>query len=235
MTQPCLVTKNLAILQLENGRSPRGLLVEHCHHILLEILGIGGGGVAFDGGAVSGNQEFGEVPLDVAVLFHALADGLEEGFGSLCLQSMVFLGGCLRFEILENRVGICAVDIDFFHNLESYAIVQLAETLNLAVAARVLRGILIARKTNHNQSLVLEFLVQCFQTCKLRSETALARCVDNQQHLTLKLLEIEFLTSTCESLKIVNLCHIFNLEIIYIVHDIKLENKIYIASDIFRF
>ena len=126
---------------------------------------------------------------------------------SFSLQTLILLGGSLCLQIFEDGFGSWTIDITLFHNLEGYAVVQLAELLNLTVRTGVLLLELVAGEADNDQSLVLVFLVQFLQSCKLRSETTLAGCVDNQQYLTLELSEIQFLTSARLSLEIINLCH----------------------------
>ena len=145
------------------------------------------GSITLDGFTVLRNQEFGEIPLDVAVLLHALADGLEESLGSLSLQTVVLLGGSLSLQILKDGLGIGAVDIALLHDLECHTIVQLTELFNFAVISRILLLELVTGETDNHQSLVLILLVQFLQSCELGRKTTLAGCVHHQQYLTLKL------------------------------------------------
>ena len=116
-----------------------------------------------------------------------LREGLQQGAGSLCLQSLVFLGGCLCLQILEDGLGFFTVNITLSHNLEGHAIVHLAELLNLFIALGVLLLELVAGEADDDEPLVLILLVQLLQSCELRGESTLAGCVHNQQYLTLKL------------------------------------------------
>ena len=123
------------------------------------------------------------------------------------LQTLILFGGSLCLQIFEDGFSSWTIDITLFHNLEGYAVVQLAELLNLSVVTWILFLELVAGETDNDQSLVLVFLVQFLQSCKLRSETTLAGCVDNQQYLTLELSEINLLAFARLSLEIINLCH----------------------------
>ena len=57
--------------------------------------------------------------------------------------------------------------------METYAIVHLAELLNLFIAFRVLLLELVAGETDDNESLVLILLIQFLQSCELRGESTL--------------------------------------------------------------
>ena len=116
---------------------------------------------------------------------------------------------CLALQICEDGVLIGTVDVNLLHNLECHAIVQLTELAYLIVSAWILLCKLVAWESDDNEALVLILFIQLLQTLELRSETTLAGCVDNQQHLTFELGEIQFLTFARKSLEIENLFHCF--------------------------
>ena len=78
-------------------------------------------------------------------------------------------------------MGVCAIDVHFGHHGEAYAVVFLAKTGNLTVAAFVLRAKLVAGKTQNYQAPAAKLLVQRFQAGKLGREAAGAGGVDHQQ------------------------------------------------------
>src|SRR6056297_576516 len=96
--------------------------------VLAEVFGFGGGRVALDDFTLAVNQELGEIPLDA---------GTAQGAA----------GGCL--EVLEQRVGIAAVDVDLAEHGEGDAVVELAEFADVCVAAGVLAAELVAGEAEH--------------------------------------------------------------------------------------
>ena len=156
------------------------LCLQHGFDVLFKIFRFDYRRIALNRLAVLGNEEFGEVPLDIALGFGAVADAFEEGFGGFGFETFVLLGRRLLFEVHENRVGILSVDIDLLHDLEGHAIVELAELLDLSVRTRILLLELVAGETDDDQPLVFVLLVQFFQTLELRRETALAGGVNDQ-------------------------------------------------------
>src|SRR5262249_41627961 len=70
---------------------------------------------------------------------------------------------------------------------------ELAERRDLVVVARVLAAELVARKAEHDESLVLVRLPQRLQALELRREATLAGGVDDQQHLALVAVELDAL------------------------------------------
>ena len=168
---------------------------------MLKIFGLGGGSISHDGFSIFRDQELGEVPLDVAIFLDTLTDGLEEGLGGFGFESVILLNGSLGFEVLKNGFSGCAIHINLFHDLERHPIVQLTELLDLAIITGILLLELVAGKANDDQSSVLILLVQFLQSCKLGSETALAGCINNQQHLAFKLGEIKLFPSAVKALK----------------------------------
>ena len=89
------------------------------------------------------------------------------------------LGG----EPLPERMRLVAVDVDLAHHRKADAVVELAERGDLVVRARVLGAELVAREADHDQALVAVVLPELLEAGELRREAALARGVDDQQHL----------------------------------------------------
>ena len=178
-------------------------------NVLLDVLRSRGGSVALDDSAVAVDEELGEVPKDVTILLHTLADALEEFPGGLGLQSAIFLGGSLSLEVLEYGFSIGAVDIGLGHQREGHAVVQAAELSDLVIGAGLLSGELVAREADDHETLVLIFLIKGLQAVVLRGETALGCCVDYHQNLAFKLGEVNLYTLVTEGFKIVNISHDF--------------------------
>jgi len=83
-------------------------------------------------------------------------------------------------------VGIRAVHVDFREHRKRDAEIHLAEFRDVGVRAGLLLAELIARKTEHRESSARILFVQRFEPSVLRREAALARGVDDQQHLALE-------------------------------------------------
>ena len=93
--------------------------------------------------AVAIDEEFGKIPFDRLGAEHA---------GSLFLQ------------IVVQRMGIVAIDVDLVEHRETYTVVQLAEFLNLPAGARLLRAKLVTGKPSTDfKPVVLILPVQVFQ------------------------------------------------------------------------
>ena len=105
-------------------------------------------------------------------------------------------------------MSIIAIDVDFLHDLECNAIVELTEALNLAVGAWVLMVELVTGEPYRHQSTVLILLVQLLKPLELRSEATLASCVDNEQHLAFELSKVKFLALASKCLKVLYCFHI---------------------------
>ena len=118
------------------------------------------------------DQELGEIPADVAGERRILAR-----------QHHV------------KRMAVRAVDFELVEHRKGHVVFAGAELFDLRVRARLLAAKLVARKTEHDQSLVLVFLVERLQRGVLRSESAFRRDVDDKQHLALIRLERRSLPS----------------------------------------
>ena len=76
------------------------------------------------------------------------------------------------------------IDVQLGEQREAHRILGRAEALNLIGRARLLRSELIARKSEHLETLPVVLLIECFQLLVLRGQTTLRGNVDHQQHLT---------------------------------------------------
>ena len=119
-------------------------------------------GITLDHAAIFADQKFGEIPFD------GLA--AQETWG-LCGQPLV------------ERVGVAAIDLDFFHHGEGHTVIALAETANVWVRAWILAAKLIAGKSEQGQALACVVLVQFFQSGELGGEAAGTRGVNDQHDL----------------------------------------------------
>ena len=119
--------------------------------------------VAFDYVALAIDEELGEVPANAAA---------EEA-------------GLLVFEELVERVGGVAVDVDFAEDGEFDAIVQVTERFDVGVGAGLLMSELIAREAEDFESARVVLGVELLQTFVLRSESALAGGVHDEQDFAL--------------------------------------------------
>ena len=109
--------------------------------------------VALDDLAVAADQELGEVPLDLvgAVCVRPdLRDGVVE---AAVLRAEV--AGRLGAQLLVQRVGVRAVDLDLGEHREGHVVGGLAEVLDLLVAAWLLLLELVAGKPEDLQAAIL--------------------------------------------------------------------------------
>ena len=118
--------------------------------------------IALEYRAVGADEELGEVPLDRL--------GTEKA-------------GLLRLEVFVERVRLHTVHVDLCEQRESDAVVPGAELLDLCFAPRLLVPELITGETEHDQTLVPEFVVERLQSHVLRREPTLARNIDDEQCL----------------------------------------------------
>src|SRR5690606_14257487 len=127
-----------------------------------EVLGLVPGGVAGHHLAVSVHQELGEVPLD--------GPGAEDPRG-------------LGLEVLEEGMGVVAVDLELGEEGKTDPVIELAELADFVVAPRVLLAELVAGEAEDTQAPVLVLPVQGLETLELGGKAAFAGGVDDQQHL----------------------------------------------------
>ena len=99
---------------------------------------------------------------------------------------------------------------------------DLAEFLDFFIGSRILFIELVAREAEDFQALVLVFLIQFLKACKLRCESALACCIDDQNNLAFILRERNFLALHGGACKIIN-AH-------YVSSFILKHKKIYFSS-----
>ena len=128
--------------------------------------------VAFDHLALAANQKLREVPLD------AFAQGSRRGV----------------LEVLKQRIGAAAVDLDLAEHGEAHAIVELAKRHDLVLAARVLAAKLIAGEAQHREAPIPVTLIQRFQPRELRCESAARGGVHDQQNMAPIILQRVVLT-----------------------------------------
>ncbi len=62
---------------------------------------------------------------------------------------------------------------------------------------------LIARETDDNKTAFFILLVKFFKPCKLWGESTLACCIHYEKGFSFELVEIQFLSCTCERLEII--------------------------------
>jgi KUP system potassium uptake protein len=126
--------------------------------------------VALQHPALAIDQELGEVPLDRLAAKQA---------------------GLFRLEVLVHRRRIVAIHVDFREQRKRHAVVDLAELRDLVLGPGFLRTELVARESQHFESLGVIFLVERFEALVLRREAALAGRVDHQKHLVVIPIELD--------------------------------------------
>jgi hypothetical protein len=93
--------------------------------------------------------------------------------------------------VLEQRRGLRAVDVDLREHREGDAVIELAELLDLLLAAWLLAAELVAREAEHLEALAVQLAVELLEALVLRREAALACRVDDQEHLALVARELD--------------------------------------------
>ncbi len=161
-----------------------GLLHRHdrgnrLEQIGLERLGLGGRRPAANDLALVVDQELLKVPLDALEAQQA---------------------GLLGLEPLEEGAGVVAVDVDLGHDGEGDAVVDLAELLDLFVAAGFLAAELVAGEAEHGKvagRLLRDGLPHLLEPGVLRGEAALGSRVDDQDHLFAVVREVDLIALLC--------------------------------------
>ena len=212
-----VVGAKLTILAIVCHGAPQLFVFQESFDVGLEVLGLSGWSIALDVRTVARDEELCKIPFDVAVLLHALADGLEEHGCALGLQTMVLLGRHLLLEILEDRLCSGAVDIGLLHDLERHPIVELTEFLNLAVTAGILLLELVTGEANDDETLITILLIEFFKAGKLRRKATLAGRIDDEEHFPAKLFKIQFLALAREGFEVVDCCHSFCVYLIILL------------------
>src|SRR5207247_9552362 len=87
------------------------------------------------------------------------------------------------------RVRRRTVDVDLSEHRKGHAVVSLAEGADLALRTGLLPPELVAREAEHLEASGMKPLEEAFQTFVLRRETALARGIHDEQHLTAELAQ----------------------------------------------
>ncbi len=110
-------------------------------------IGLGAGCKSRGDFTIAANEEFLEIPGDLPLL------------GRLRIE---------RRQVLVKVTGIVTVDFDLFKQRKINAILGAAERLDFRRLARLLATELIARESQHHQSLIMVLLVQFLQLLVLR-------------------------------------------------------------------
>src|SRR5207237_1398462 len=97
--------------------------------------------------------------------------------------------GLRTLQIIVQRMRIAAIDFYLGEHRKRDLVVGRAELLDLQRVATLLHAELVAGKSQHRKAARPEFLLQRFEPAILRRESAGARGVHDQEHLTLESLE----------------------------------------------
>ena len=120
------------------------------------------GAIAFNRLALFVDEEFCEIPFD-----------------GLCTEQAGFGG----FQKAIQRMGIGAVDLDFFKQRKADVEIRFTKLRDVCAASWFLLAKLITGEGQHRKPARPVLLVQVFQVTVLRREAAAAGRVDDQQHL----------------------------------------------------
>ena len=129
------------------------------------------------------DQEFCEIPLD--------------GFRSK-------YPGLRRFQVTIKRMCLRTVDIDLRKQWKRHSVVQTAETQNFALGPGLLSSELIAGESQNHEALILVLFIKGFQSLVLRSESAFAGDVDDQQNFSTECRKRNFISVDCLRVEVVN-------------------------------
>src|SRR6478672_2293770 len=107
---------------------------------------------------------------------------------------------------------IAAVDVDLLEQGKADLIFAVAELGDLFGVARLLAAELVAGKAEHGKAARRQLAVQRLQPLILRGEAAFARGVDDEQHLSLELLQGNVLSRQRLGGEIIDARHMFALQ-----------------------
>src|SRR5690606_14960401 len=93
--------------------------------------------------------------------------------------------------LFRSRMCGLAIDIAFLEHRKTDAVLALAKRPDFIRPARLLLAKLIAGKTEKLESARAVSFIQCFETLVLRSESAFACGVDDQQHLAGEIAQVD--------------------------------------------
>src|ERR1700720_2408645 len=117
---------------------------------------------------------------------HHLARAVDQEFGKIPFDGRAEQAGLRLLQILIQRMGVAAIDVDLGKHRKGDGIVAGAELFDLRGVTGLLATELVARKSENRKAARTKFLMQRLETPVLRRESASARGVDDQQHLTLE-------------------------------------------------
>ena len=110
--------------------------------------------------------------------------------------------GCAALRNRYSGAAPVAVDLDLGEHGEVDVVLRGRELEDLGVGARFLGAELVAREAEHLH--VVELVVERTQTCVLRREASSARDVDDHEHLTAELFEVDQIAGDARHLELVD-------------------------------
>lgn len=128
---------------------------------------------------------------------------IDEELGEIPLHAAAKEAAQFAFEVLEHRMGVATVHIDFLEHREAHAVIDLAKLADLTGSTGLLVAELVARETEHNDTAVFVLAVQCLEPFVLRCESAFAGGIDHEHDLSGVLLHVNGLTTQRVGLKFV--------------------------------
>jgi AcrR family transcriptional regulator len=161
--------------------------------------------VALDDRAVAADKELGEVPLD---LVGAVRLGPDPGddLVEVAVRGAEVAGRLGPQELVE-RVRAWPVDLDLAEHRERDVVVGRAEVLDLRVGPRLLPLELVAREAEDLKAAVLVGAVERLKALILRRQAALARHVDDEQHLARVVAQGDLAAVGSGRREVVRACH----------------------------
>jgi hypothetical protein len=94
------------------------------------------------------------------------------------------------FQRTKEWVLIFSVHFDLFEYWECDGIVAVDEVLNLLLCPRSLSAELVARESEHNESVVFIPAIELFQPFVLGCKAAFAGCVDDKYHIAAVVVQV---------------------------------------------
>src|SRR4051794_32309362 len=118
-----------------------------------------------------------------------LAGTIDQEFGEIPFDRRAEQPGPLTLQIGVQRMSVAAIDVDLRKDRKRDSIITGTELPDLCRAAGFLIAELVAGKAEHRKAARRKRLMKRLETLVLRRKSARARCIHEQQHLPLELLQ----------------------------------------------
>ena len=201
------------IVQFQDAFKRKGNLFQQFLNLCFDMLNLLGRLVTGNDHAALVDEELGEIPLDVGFLHVVrvfLGKHIVEDVSNGVLHIPAGKAFLLR-EVLEQRVGIVAIDLHLLEAGELCAEIQLAELMDGLISARGLLAKLVAGEVQDDELLRAVFLIEFLKLLILGSEATLRSRVHDKQNFVGILFQRNILSLSVLDSEIINGFHIFFL------------------------